>query len=198
MGKQENYNSPFPCRLRGLLETRKITITALAKELNVTRQAVSQYADGSVQPNIEKLVSIAAFFNVSTDYLVGLSDYEQRSTGDLTAADMGIDNDAALQLSKDKKEKSGISGVVLSLLAKSKHFWEFSDAIADYIRSVKHAQKYAHSPGGIYEEKRDVRMKRFILSEQMFECIDDYIQVPNFDERLEEARKRAVNPQKDN
>ena len=41
-------------------------------------------------------------------------------------------------------------------------------------------------------------MKRFILSEQMFECIDDYIQVPNFDERLEEARKRAVNPQKDN
>lgn len=198
MGKQEKYNFPFPSRLRDLLETRKITITALAKELNVTRQAVSQYADGSVQPNIEKLVSIAAFFNVSTDYLVGLSDYEKRSTGDLTAADMGIDNDAALQLSKDKKEKSGISGAVLSLLAKSKHFWEFSDAIADYIRSVEHAQKYAHSPGGIYEGKKDVRMKQFILSEQLFEVLDDYIRIPDFDARLQEVRKRAVDPQEDN
>ena len=198
MGKQEKYGAAFPSRLRGLLETRKITITALSKELNVTRQAVSQYADGSVQPNIEKLVAIASFFNVSTDYLVGLSEYEQRSTEDLTAADMGIDNSAALQLSENKKTKSGISGVVLSLLVKSKHFSEFSDAIADYIRSVTHAEKYAYSPGEIYEGKKDVRMKRFMLSEQMFECIDDSIHVPDFDKRLEEARKIAVDPQEDN
>ena len=76
MPTQENYTKPFPSRLRKLIESRETTITALAKELKISRQAVSQYADGSAQPNIEKLVSIARFFHVSTDYLVALSKSE--------------------------------------------------------------------------------------------------------------------------
>ena len=74
MASQDKYNETFPTRLRKLLEDRGTTITALASVLGVSRQAVSQYADGSSQPNFERLRMIADFFNVSADYLLGRVD----------------------------------------------------------------------------------------------------------------------------
>ena len=71
MESQDKYNDPFPTNLRTLLDERKSTITALARELGITRQAVSQYADGTGQPNADKLKRIADYFNVSTDWLLG-------------------------------------------------------------------------------------------------------------------------------
>lgn len=71
MEAQDKYNAPFPSNLRALLDERKSTITALARELGITRQAVSQYADGTGQPNADKLKRIANYFDVSTDWLLG-------------------------------------------------------------------------------------------------------------------------------
>ena len=90
MSTLEKYNGVFPERLRKLLDDRGVTRTELARELNISRQAVSQYADGTGQPNIDKLKTIALFFSVSSDYLIGLSDYERIETKELTAEDMGI------------------------------------------------------------------------------------------------------------
>lgn len=61
------YKSVFATRLRELIKERGITITALAKELKISRQAVSQYINGSAYPNIERLFMIARFFDVSAD-----------------------------------------------------------------------------------------------------------------------------------
>lgn len=66
----DNYNKPFPTTLRSLIERKKTTITAVADYIKVSRQAVSQYQDGSTQPNAETVVKIAEYFNVSTDYLL--------------------------------------------------------------------------------------------------------------------------------
>ena len=66
--------SVFHTRLRELIKERGITITALAKELKISRQSVSQYINGSAYPNIERLFMIARFFDVSIDYLVGLTE----------------------------------------------------------------------------------------------------------------------------
>ena len=71
MDPQDKYNAPFPRNLRALLDERSTTITALARELGITRQAVSQYADGTGQPNADKLKRIADYFDVSTDWLLG-------------------------------------------------------------------------------------------------------------------------------
>lgn len=68
------YDGIFSQRLRGLMKESKVTQQELAAAVGTTRQAISQYADGSVQPNIEKLYKIAEFFHVSSDYLLGLSD----------------------------------------------------------------------------------------------------------------------------
>lgn len=73
MDRQEKYHAPFPSNLRTLLEEKGTTITALANELGISRQAVSQYADGTGQPNAEKLGRIADYFDVSTDWLLGRS-----------------------------------------------------------------------------------------------------------------------------
>ena len=79
--KTDKYNLPFPKRLRSLIKESGTTMTAVAKEINVTRQAVSQYQDGSTQPNAETIVRIANYFNVSTDYLLGLSDVSSKDLG---------------------------------------------------------------------------------------------------------------------
>ena len=63
----------FALRLKNLMDDTT-TQQQLADVLNITRQTVSLYLNGSSLPPIEKLVEIANYFNVSTDYLLGLTD----------------------------------------------------------------------------------------------------------------------------
>lgn len=42
----------------------------LAKQLHVTRQAVSNLETGKTQPDIETLTKIAEYFDVSVEYLI--------------------------------------------------------------------------------------------------------------------------------
>lgn len=67
----DKYNDVFPTRLRQLIEEKPTTITAVARELGISRQAVSQYTMGIGQPNADKLLQMAEFFDVSVDWLVG-------------------------------------------------------------------------------------------------------------------------------
>ena len=71
--------SVFHTRLRELIKERGITITALAKELKISRQSVSQYINGSAYPNIERLFMIARFFDVSIDYLVYGAEFSSKA-----------------------------------------------------------------------------------------------------------------------
>ncbi len=43
--------------------------------LNIKQQSYSRYEYGTGEPNLETLVKLAKFFEVSTDYLLGLVDY---------------------------------------------------------------------------------------------------------------------------
>jgi len=71
---QDKFNTPFATRLRELMDERKVTQQTLAEETELTRQAISQYSDGSVLPNIDRLLKIANYFNVSCDYMLGNTD----------------------------------------------------------------------------------------------------------------------------
>lgn len=72
--KEVNYNSPFAARLRDLLAKTKTTQPVLAEAIGVSRQAIGQWKDGNTLPDIMALSKIADYFNVSADYLLGLSD----------------------------------------------------------------------------------------------------------------------------
>jgi len=44
----------------------------LAKELNVSKQTISNWENNNILPSIEMLVKISHFFSVSTDFLLEL------------------------------------------------------------------------------------------------------------------------------
>lgn len=77
------YDSYFATRLRDLMIEKKVTQKELADSVGVSRQAISQYMDGSAQPNLDKFVKMAEFFNVSTDYMVGNTDIRLVDTTDI-------------------------------------------------------------------------------------------------------------------
>ena len=47
------------------------TQVSLAKKLGVSKQAVSNWENGNIQPSIDMLIRIADLFSVTTDYLLG-------------------------------------------------------------------------------------------------------------------------------
>ena len=61
-------------RIKELREEYKITQKQLSEILGVTRTAVSKWEAGENGPNSEILVKLADYFNVSTDYLLGLTE----------------------------------------------------------------------------------------------------------------------------
>lgn len=65
----------FSERLNALIEESKITKYKLAKDLNVSKQAVLFWCSGTNEPKISYLKEIALYFDVSADYLLGLSDF---------------------------------------------------------------------------------------------------------------------------
>lgn len=76
-GKKDRYNDPFPTALRYLLETRGITQEQFKDVLGVAnRQSVTNYVDGTTSPSIDKVVALAKYFGVTSDYLLGLSETE--------------------------------------------------------------------------------------------------------------------------
>jgi transcriptional regulator with XRE-family HTH domain len=96
------YDGIFATRLRELMKNAKATQQDVAAAVGTTRQAISQYADGSVQPNIEKLYKIAEYFTVSADYLLGLSDVTTSNVDDKAINQMlGLSEKAIARLKKE-------------------------------------------------------------------------------------------------
>ena len=49
------------------------TQVQLAQKLNITKQTVSNWENDNIQPSIDMLIKLSKIFNVSTDYLLGLT-----------------------------------------------------------------------------------------------------------------------------
>ena len=64
----------FEIRLKSLRSSKGITQAELAKQLDVTQQAVGRWEKSITTPDYLTLSKIASYFNVTTDYLLGLSD----------------------------------------------------------------------------------------------------------------------------
>ena len=62
----------FANRLKLLRTERKMTQKELGQALVVRNSIISFYEVGERTPSIEKLIKVAKYFRVSTDYLLGL------------------------------------------------------------------------------------------------------------------------------
>ena len=57
-------------RIRQLREKRGLTQETLATELEITQQQLSKYEMNIASIKVESLKKVAAYFNVTTDYLL--------------------------------------------------------------------------------------------------------------------------------
>ncbi|MBQ7217920.1 MAG: helix-turn-helix transcriptional regulator [Ruminococcus sp.] len=64
----------FGEKLRLLREDKEINQTKLAQATNMTQRKVSYLECGKYEPSISDIVVLCRYFNVSADYLLGLSD----------------------------------------------------------------------------------------------------------------------------
>ncbi|MBE6748575.1 MAG: helix-turn-helix transcriptional regulator [Ruminococcaceae bacterium] len=64
-------------RIRDLREDNDLTQQNLADELHINRRTYSAYENGINSMTPETLIKIAKFYNVSVDYLLGLTDIDK-------------------------------------------------------------------------------------------------------------------------
>lgn len=69
-------------RIKYLRELHQLTQSELAKKLNITQPALATYETGVSNPKLDTVIFLSKLFNVSTDYLLGLTD-EKYSKEDL-------------------------------------------------------------------------------------------------------------------
>lgn len=64
-------------RIKELRVTKGLTQEELGNILNVQKAAISKYENGRAEPSVDILRKMTSFFNVSSDYLLGISELVQ-------------------------------------------------------------------------------------------------------------------------
>ena len=182
--KKERYNDPFPSRLRELQEERHVTQEQLKVVLNLAnRQSVTGYVDGETLPTIDKLVAVANYFDVTPNYLLGLSDaatndIEMQEICDYTGLSVEAINairEVNFAFGNDELFQD-VSNNFFSL------FWrEFVSDLAELIHEIDYVSfvletKQDYSIGASVETitnlKRELQIALFSFSERC-RCISD-------------------------
>ena len=70
MTNDKNNPLDLASRLQQLRKQRGLSQEELAGQLGVSRQAVSKWESAQAQPELEKLLALSDFFQVSCDYLL--------------------------------------------------------------------------------------------------------------------------------
>lgn len=96
-------------KLKELREKSGLTQTDLASKFGFSNQRYNYYETGRNEPDNQTLIKFAQFFNVSTDYLLGLTDdpvsYKEKK---IPSTLEEIEKMYAEFLSKNKMMKDGI------------------------------------------------------------------------------------------
>lgn len=60
-------------RIKELRTSLGINQVVFGRKLHVTKQCISNWENGNIQPSIDMLIKICSTFHVSADYLLGLT-----------------------------------------------------------------------------------------------------------------------------
>jgi transcriptional regulator with XRE-family HTH domain len=95
----------FSKRFKQLREEMNITQRELAEHLNCSKSAIALYETGQRNPDHETLNKIADFFSVSTDYLLGRTDF--RTSADRITEALGADKEL-LEFWEETKDRENV------------------------------------------------------------------------------------------
>ena len=65
----------FPAKLKQLRIEHGYTVQQASELIGLTKNAISNYEQGIREPSLNVLKAICKLYNVSSDYLIGLSDF---------------------------------------------------------------------------------------------------------------------------
>ena len=85
----------FSYRLTVLLDENNMTQTQLAEKIGTSNVTICRYLTGERTPRIDVLTKIAYVFNISLDYLLGISDDK-----DIKKTDENSDLDIAMSINR--------------------------------------------------------------------------------------------------
>lgn len=197
----DHYNDPFPSNFRSLIEEttiagRKIRQEDLTDVLGVkSRQSITGYLDGSTSPSPKQLVSLALYFDVSVDFLLGLADRENRSRDKklkLVSASTGLSNKSAEFLFSLKAESKKKSGQEASNILKAIDKLMDCDKTEtrEYWRRI---QAFLFASGGAYNLATECgtidNVPRDVVLRALLELNNDYLQ--GLKNHLENDKKEA-------
>lgn len=77
----------FSLRLENLIEENDITQKQLSTELHIAATTLNGYVNNHREPDFHTLVRLARYFDVSTDYLLGLTDDKKPAPSTLNTAE---------------------------------------------------------------------------------------------------------------
>lgn len=105
----------FSYRLTVLLDENNMTQTQLAQKIGTSNVTICRYLTGERTPRIDVLTKIAYVFNVSLDYLLGLSEDKK-----VKNSDENYDLDIAISIGKlySLDENSHLSKSQIELIKK--------------------------------------------------------------------------------
>lgn len=112
----------FKDRLKDLRKAKGLSQVALAEKLGLSKSTVGAYETGDITPSVEALNTIADFFNVDMDFLLGK---EEQSRYFL---DYSIYN-LANELSEDSD--------LMNLFVKAKHDYRFRDRLLQIVELME-------------------------------------------------------------
>lgn len=139
----KGWNGVFATRFRALLGQKQmngksLTQQNLADYLHAKRQTISQYADGSILPNAEKICLIAKFFNVSIDYLMGLVDIQSVDICDKKISQLiGLKDEAIKNLRTSNEDNKNNAQAVNILLNENNGGLRVLNSILSYLNFDK-------------------------------------------------------------
>lgn len=73
------YTDVVKNRLKNLREEKGVIQKDLAAIFNLTRATIASYETGKSMPSIDVVLKYADYFNCSTDYILGRTDYKDFS-----------------------------------------------------------------------------------------------------------------------
>jgi transcriptional regulator with XRE-family HTH domain len=113
-------------RLQDLMKEHKITQTVLAKKIGVTESTLSRFINGTKDTlSLDQMIGIARIFNVSTDFLLCMTDVPDRKNYDIS--ELGLSAEAARNLYTGRTNPQ-----VVSRLLENRRFAQLTNMIALY------------------------------------------------------------------
>lgn len=113
-------------RLQDLMKEHKISQTVLSKKIGVTESTLSRFINGTKDTlSLDQMIGIARIFNVSTDFLLCMTDVPDRKNYDIS--ELGLSAEAARNLYTGRSNPQ-----VVSRLLENRRFTQLTNMIALY------------------------------------------------------------------